>query len=308
MKQRILILGIGNFVGARVAEALEASDWAAPVAQRAPTAFAEADLDGFDAVFNGTMGSPAAILTGARSLFATLTRSGARVRVVHLSSMSVYGAFQGEADEATPLRPDLGAYGAAQIEAESLASQYPHTVTLRPGCEYGPACPQWSERIARLLLEHRLGDLGVAGDGYCNLLYVDDLVAAVLASLRLPAIEGLKFNLAMRSPPTWNEYLVRFGKALGAIPISRLGGRRLKLETKLLAPFLKIMEITASRSGLRRALIPPPIPPSLLRLCSQQITLNVAQAERCLQIDWMPLDEGLRRAAAAFRATTGLDA
>ena len=303
MKQRILILGTENFVGARVAAALEGCDWATPVAAHgAPATLAQA-LAGVDAVFNGTMGSPAAILGAARALFATLMRSGARVRVVHLSSMSVYGTFQGEADESTPVRADLGAYGAAQIEAESIANQYPHTVTLRPGCEYGPGCPQWSERIARLLVAHRLGDLGVAGDGYCNLLYVDDLVAAVLASLRRPALEGLKFNLAMRAPPTWNEYLVRFGKTLGAVPVSRLGSRRLKLESKLLAPLLKILEIGASRSGLGRALIPPPIPPSLLRACSQRIILSVAQAERCLQIDWMPLDEGLRRAAAAFRAT-----
>jgi 2-alkyl-3-oxoalkanoate reductase len=302
MMQRILVLGSEHFVSAQVHGALAASDWATPVPfSGSPDTLSAGDLDGIDAVFNGAMGSPAAILAHAAALYGILLRAGADVRVVHLSSMTVYGSRSGEAIESMPLRSDAGAYGAAQVEAESFASRYPRSVILRPGCEYGPRCPQWSERIARLLCSHRLGDLGAAGDGVCNLLFVDDLVAAVLTSLRVPDIDGSCFNLAMRAPPTWNDYFTLFARALGAVPISRLGARRLKIETKLLAPPLKMLELAARRLGGRTSAVPPAITTSLLNLCNQNITLKSDKAERMLELAWTPLGEGLRRAAASFK-------
>jgi 2-alkyl-3-oxoalkanoate reductase len=303
LKQRILVLGSEHFVSAKVHMALAASDWATPVPfSGSPNKLSAKELDGIEAVFNGTMGSPEAILTHAHALYGTVLRAGTDARVVHLSSMTVYGSHGGETVESTPLRSDAGAYGAAQVEAESLASRYPRSVILRPGCEYGPHCPQWSERIGRLLLSHRLGDLGAAGDGVCNLLFVDDLVAAVLKSLRAPGIDGNSFNLAMREPPTWNDYFTLFARALGAVPVSRLGARRLKIEARLLAPPLKILELAERRLRGRANAVPPAITPSLLNLCSQNITLNSGKAERVLELQWTPLSEGLRRAVAAFKS------
>ena len=56
-------------------------------------------------------------------------------------------------------------------------------VILRPTCVFGPGSTQWTTRIARLLKARRIGDLGSAGDGGCNLAFIDDVVAAVLAAL-----------------------------------------------------------------------------------------------------------------------------
>ncbi len=302
LKLRVLVLGSGHFVAARVLQALSASDWAAPVPFSGPPAsLSEADLAGIDSVFNGTMGRPDAIVSHAQALYGVLERSGGGLRAVHLSSMTVYGTHSGEVAETAALRSDLGAYGAAQVKAESLAARYARSVILRPGCEYGPACPQWSERIARLLHSHRLGDLGAAGDGVCNLLFVDDLVEAILKSLNAPGIEGACFNLAMRSPPTWNEYFTRFARALGAVPVSRIGARRLKIEARLAAPPLKLLEMMQRRLG-RVGAAPPAITPSLLNLCSQDITLLSGKAEETLGLAWTPLREGLQRAAAAFKS------
>lgn len=292
MTLRVLILGAHTFVGAKVIAALAKSDWATPVESAARSAVAAAELDGIDAVFNGTMGRPEEIVRQARGLY---TAIGARtgIRVVHLSSMTVYGSYTGLAAESAPLRTDLGAYGAAQVEAESLAAAYSQTVILRPGCEYGAGCPQWSERIARLLRSHRLGDLGARGDGICNLVYADDLVAAIAKALRLPGIEGGCFNLAMASPPTWNEYFTAFGCALGAVPVARIGSRRLRIESWVAAP-LKILELLGARP-------PPPLTPSFLKLCAQEITLDSRRAEAALGITWTALDDGLRQTAAAYQ-------
>jgi nucleoside-diphosphate-sugar epimerase len=137
------------------------------------------------------------------------------------------------------------------------------------------------------------------------LLYIDDLAAAVLASLRLPDLGGQAFNLAMPSPPTWNEYFIRFGVTLGAVPIRRISARRLKLEGKFLAPPLKVAELVARRFKIPTGFLAPAVTPSLLRVCRQEITLAVAKAESALSLSWTPLDEGLKRAAGEFRAAAG---
>ncbi|MES2186488.1 MAG: NAD(P)-dependent oxidoreductase, partial [Pseudomonadota bacterium] len=170
-------------------------------------------------------------------------------------------------------------------------------VVLRPGCIYGGGSPQWSTRIARLLRERRIGDLGADGDGICNAVHVVDVARAVAAALTTPGIAGEVFNLAMAPPPTWNGYFLAYAKALGAVPLQRIGARRLKIETKLLAPVLKIAEIVGKKAGLGADRFPPPIPPSLLRLWRQEIRLEAGKAQRVLGVTWMGLEEGLSSAA-----------
>jgi nucleoside-diphosphate-sugar epimerase len=303
MKQRILVLGSGHFAADQVHAALAASDWATPVTLPHPaTRISTADLEGVDALFNGTTGRPAAVLATARALHQALSPAVSR-RLVHLSSMTVYGSATGRVGEAAKLLTDIGAYGAAQVQAEGLVAGYPSHVILRPGCEYGPTCPDWSLRIARLLGAHRLGDLGAAGDGVCNLLYVEDLVAAVLAALHTPGIDGSAFNLAMRSPPSWNEYFSAYARALGAVPVARIGRRRLKIETKLLAPLLKALQRVEQRlpGGTQRT--PPALTSSLVNLCGQAIELDVTHAEQTLGMQWTTLADGLRQTVAPRRRT-----
>jgi nucleoside-diphosphate-sugar epimerase len=134
---------------------------------------------------------------------------------------------------------------------------------------------------------------------------VDDLVHAVGSALRTPGADGRIFNLAMRSPPTWNEYFERFGMALGAVPIARISRRRLWIETALLAPPLKALQIAARPLPRLRALIAAPMPPSFARLCAQHITLDVSRAERVLGMTWTPLDQGLRATASAILRAAG---
>jgi nucleoside-diphosphate-sugar epimerase len=211
--------------------------------------------------------------------------------------MSVYGSATGLLDESAPLRGDLGEYSAAKVAAEQVASRHPRTVIFRPGCVYGPESTQWSLRFAHYLFAHRLGDLGVAGDGYCNLVHVDDVAAAIVRALENPQTDGRVYNLSCSSPPTWNEYLVRYARALRAVPVRRISGRRLKIETKLLAPPLKIAEILARACHLSPDRLPPPIPPSLGRLMSQEIRLSTVRAEQELGVHWRDLDSGLAETA-----------
>lgn len=319
----VLVLGAGGFVGRHVLAGLHASDWAAPVAatrsgdlpQGAPpvpsvrldlrdSGALRASLERVEGVVDCTAGGPAAMRAGAASLRAALQAMEHPPRLVYLSSMAVYGDAEGLVGEDTALDTSAGAdsYGGAKVLAEGLLRDLPQTVVLRPGCIYGPDSPQWSLRIARLLRSHRIGDLGEGGDGCCNAVFVGDVVQAVLAALRTPGAAGRAFNLSLPEPPTWNGYLLDFARALGAVPVHRIGARRLKIETRLLAPALKIAEIAAGKAGLRSITVPPPIPPSLARLWRQEIRLDVTRAEQGLEIVWTPLAEGLRRTSSHMRA------
>ena len=181
-------------------------------------------------------------------------------RVVHLSSMAVLGNATGVLDETAPVdRASGNAYADAKIECERIvtaaAAHGLDCVILRPSCIYGPGSELWTVRIGRMLAARRLGDLGAAGDGKCNLVHVEDVAKAVLAALSADT-RGLQvFNISNAETLTWNDYFVRLGRALGATPVRRLTGRAWKLETRLLAVPLKIAEMAAAagRSAPRAA-------------------------------------------------------
>jgi nucleoside-diphosphate-sugar epimerase len=233
-------------------------------------------------------------------LYGLLASLPSAPKVVHLSSMTVYGSVTGLIDESCATRADLGPYSVAQARAEELAAKYSRAVILRSGVEYGPGCVTWSGRVARWLRAHRLGDLGEAGDGICNLIYIEDLLSVMVAALCEQAVMSGVFNVAAAHKPTWNEYFTQYALALGAIPVSRIGPRQLSLETRIAAPLLKVAEILAGRAGVGARLVPPPIPPSLLRTLTQEITLNVTRVENRFGARWTPLEEGLGRTAKFF--------
>jgi nucleoside-diphosphate-sugar epimerase len=323
MRQRVLVLGSGELIGKRVVEQLALSDWATPIADHASDAAAATSnltliprmdctderllsraLAGASGVVNCVGGSARIIVDTARTLFELAGRQAqtSQMRIVHLSSMTVYGSAVGEVDESAPMRRDLSDYGSARVQAEEVAGRYGSVVILRPGVDYGPEEKHWSERIARLLLARRLGDLGALGDGYCNLVFIEDVVAAILQALRLPGIDGQRFNLGPPEPPTWNDYFTMYARALGAVPVKRISQRRLWIETKLLAPPLKMAEIITHRVGMAEHSPAPAIPSSLLRLCQQQLRLNVAKAESMLRLQWTPPQVGVSATAAWFSA------
>jgi 2-alkyl-3-oxoalkanoate reductase len=318
MRQRVLVLGANGFIGRRLVAELRVTGWAEPIAgvrRRAPAPHTDVEfrivdatsgpavakaLVGVDAVVNCVAGDEISISEGARALFAAAARAASTPRVVHLSSMSVYGDATGLIDEAAPLRGNLGWYSAAKVAAEKAATAYSRTVILRPGCVYGPASPEWSARIGRLLTAGRLGDLGAAGNGHCNLVYIDDVVTAIIRCLSLVETAARTFNifnLCGPDPPTWNEFLIRYGRALGAAPLRRISARSLQIETALLGPALKLLELACAAATLGHAKLPPRLPRSVLRLMRQEIRLDVRRATDTLGLAWKNLDAGLEETA-----------
>jgi nucleoside-diphosphate-sugar epimerase len=308
---KVLVLGGTGYIGSRLCTMLAGSRWAAPVSASRRSGVDTLDLasmgralQGMDAVVNCVAGSAEAIARGARVL-AQAAREAGCPRIVHLSTMSVYGALEGEVHEESPRDPSIGWYAKAKCEAEDIISKFDGSVVmLRPGCVWGAGSELWVGRIGRLLRAHRVGDLGVAGDGWSNLVAVDDVCAAILASLRVTADAGTPriFNLAAPDSPRWNDYFIDLALAIGATPVRRLSARRLKLDAKLAGPPLKVAQILLGKTGLSTHALPDPLPPGLLGVFERHLHLRSDRAERELGIAWTPYAKVLDQSAARFNA------
>jgi 2-alkyl-3-oxoalkanoate reductase len=297
----VLVNGSDSFIGRRVISALQQSDWAFPVGIKTGDAEGlRAALPDAHSLANCIVGNPQTLLSSAAALCGGETPLPASLRVVHLSSMTVYGSIEGLVTEQSETRADLGAYSSAQLAAESLIAEQPNSLILRLGVEYGPGCPAWSDRVARWLLARRLGDLGAGGDGLCNLIFIEDLQAIILSALRAKHSDGQIFNVAQPVKPTWNDYFTEFAIALGAVPVRRISARRLRIESKVLAVPLKLAEMGARAARMRDGTVPSPITSSLLRTCRQEISLDTRKLERTFAVNWTPLDTGLKLSAQAF--------
>jgi len=232
-------------------------------------------------------------------------RQAGNPRIVHLSTMSVYGRVEGNIPEDAPLNPELGWYGRAKCEAEHHIGDYARrggeAVVLRPGCVFGPNSELWVGRIARWLQAGRLGDLGVGGDGWSNLVHVDDVCQAVVAALKLHVQpRGVPaFNLAAPDSPRWNTYFVDLALALQFTPVRRISRRQLQLDSLLASPPLKLAQMVSKRFRWTVSGLPDYMPPGLMGLWAQHIHLDSTQASQRLGLVWTTYAAGLRSAASS---------
>ena len=289
-RKPVLVLGASGFIGSRVVIALASSPIYRAIAasRRSAVAVDATDLNAVqtalrdvDCVVNCIAGDERVMVRSTQALCDAARRSPPR-RIVHLSSMAVYGAATGTVvEDHAPVTPVSG-YGQAKIECERIVQKYVDdggdAVILRPTCVFGPGSRQWTTRLERLLTARRIGDLGEAGDGCCNLAFIDDVVSGVISALDARDVSGKAFNISSSADLTWNEFLIMFAKALGATPIRRIPSRTLRVETKLLAPLRRIAGM-AMRSPATEA-----ITPSLAALWRQDIRIDCSAAEKALSL------------------------
>jgi 2-alkyl-3-oxoalkanoate reductase len=293
----VLVLGASGFIGSRVVAALAADPRYQPIAASRHSDLAldatdveavRAAMTGVALVINCVAGSPSTMVGSTRAL-CDAARSAPPRRIVHLSSMAVYGAATGTVrEDQTPVTP-ISSYGQTKIQCEDIIRKYVEdggdAVILRPTCVFGPDSPQWTTRLVRLLRARRIGDLGVAGDGCCNLAFIDDVVSTIVAALEVPGIRGRAFNVSSADNLSWNEFLIALGKQIGATPVRRISSRRLRAETRLLAPLRRIAAM-AIRSDVTVA-----ITPSLADLWRQDIRIDCTAARGALALHQTSTEE-----------------
>jgi nucleoside-diphosphate-sugar epimerase len=236
------------------------------------------------------------MLAATRNIAEAASRLGLR-QVVHVSSMAVYGPATGLVQENATL---LGGRGYADAKLACEAALNGDAIILRPGIVYGPGGEHWVGRIGRLLRAGRLGDLGPAGDGRCNLIHSRDIGAAVVAALQRPLLNGGAFNLSTPAPPRWNRVFLAFGCAIGAVPVRKICAWQLCAEGRIVAPLLQI-----GRMGGWSGRLPAPISPALLALFGQDMTLDYRLADQALGFARSADADGLAECAAWFLRAYG---
>lgn len=148
---------------------------------------------------------------GVKKVMDTALQCGVK-RVVHISSVSVYGFPGGiDIDENTPLvsRPD-DPYITTKAEGEALALSYLsdglEVTVLRPAGVYGPNDRTTTLQIAPTLLGRQFGY--VDGGKYLMApVYVDNLVQAILLAAESNRAAGQVYNVVDDGKVTWKEYI-----------------------------------------------------------------------------------------------------
>lgn len=198
-----------------------------------------AALDGVRAIVHCAGGSPTANVEGTECLLKAATELGIQ-RFVHLSSVAVYGEATGNVDEGRPLEAGGNPYAAAKIEGERLCREYGarglSCVILRPSIVYGPFSASWTIEFAERLVAGPWLLPDESTRGICNLVYIDDLVAAILLALDAQDGVGEAFNISGGERVTWGEYFRALNEAMGLGDLEAKGALESRLAAGVMMP------------------------------------------------------------------------
>ena len=245
-KSRIAIFGSSGFLGTRLAErlclefgaqvraAIHRPENAARLA-RMPVEFVDCDLlnasqvgkavEGCDYVVNcaferssGKHRILALASQGTLNLLEACAKQKVR-KLIHVSSAAVHGFSHNErvTTEDSSLISRPSPYVEGKIKSEQLvmkyANQLPVTI-LRPTLIYGPYSGAWTidiiERISNNL------DVLIGSGSIANIIYVDDVVSAIIQALENERANGETFIVNNdEEKVTWKEYVQPFCVGLG---------------------------------------------------------------------------------------------
>lgn len=239
---KLFVTGAGGFIGARVVEmALEQefnpiagirSNWGLPRLARLAVELRKCDLlvpetlvaafEGCETVVHCAMSDGPSIVEGTENVLRAAQTCGV-ARVVFLSTTDVYGMQEGDIDESVGMQRSGVWYNETKIEAEKICSQYLQRgmdiTILRPGIVYGPFGNYWTLRYYERFRFGQLKRLNQDSDGYCNAVYVDDLVRAIFSAAKQPKGSTGIYNVVGPEPLHWNDFFRCFHESLSGNPL-----------------------------------------------------------------------------------------
>ncbi len=322
----VLVTGAGGFIGGAVARTMAGQpDLVVRGATRNGRAIGDgvtacrldirdeaglaANLKDVDAVVHCAVGDRETTVDGTRLLLRAALAAGVR-RIVHFSSIAVYGTQGGAVGETTPLVSPVGrgyAHWKAATEAScrEAAADGADVIILRPAIVYGPGSLMWIEQPAQRLLGGNWGALGDVGRGTCNAVHVHDVAAACVAAVRAPANAGSAeaFNISGDETISWSGWYARLAEALGCpnLPeVSPSMWRRRMLTALPLKAAARVLPF-ARRMAERRLLSAP----SSSELVLFGLVATYPTHKAASGLGWQArigLDEGLDSAIAWLRS------
>lgn len=245
--KRVLVTGGTGFIGTRLAEKLVLECKAdvrvlvrnfarAPRIARFPVEMVPGDVTrpddikqavhGCEVVFHcavSTEGSKEVWymvnVGGTKNVLEAALQAGVK-RVVHLSTLMVYGATpDGDLDETAPRHALGDLYSQTKLESEKIAFNYFQryslpVVIIQPTGVYGPFALTYCVNVIQQLKTERV-ILVNGGDGLLNLVYIDDVVSAILLAAVKEQAVGEAFLISGEHPVTWRDFYSRFERILG---------------------------------------------------------------------------------------------
>ncbi len=232
MQDPVLITGVNGFIGAHLAERLlragvrvrgldvvrgeggprvEFFPGDLTVPDTLPPALRGARVVFHCARWNGApphrTAARAIDITGTATLLGACRRTGVE-RVVHLSSVTVYGPTRRAViTEQTPFWP-ADIYGQSKVAAEEIVARAVRqglpVVTLRPGQAYGPRAFGGTVNPVRRIMTGR-PVLADGGRGIANPIYIEHLLDALIAAATRENVAGQAFNVADDNL-AWREF------------------------------------------------------------------------------------------------------
>jgi nucleoside-diphosphate-sugar epimerase len=314
-EQKILISGIGGFIGLRVAElaiaqgmtvrglqhsldkAKKAQKLGAEVIVGSITdpATAEIACRGVDIVLHtaakvtegGSLDEFREVNVGGTLNMALAAKKAGVKTFVHLSSVMVYGFnYPDHVMEDGPLSSENNPYCQTKIEAEEallLLNAPPDfgIIIIRPGDVYGPGSIPWIIRPLQLM---RRGLFALpTKHGVINHVYVDNLIDGIFLAIKKQAY-GEIFNITDGQQTSWQEYFTHLAKIA-------------ELPAPISLPKEQIRWFLWMRQNLRKFLRQEAdILPDVVDFMSRPYAYSIAKAQNILTYEpKISLEEGMRR-------------
>lgn len=268
-----------------------------------------------DVVVNVSMPPPGREPEIAARLYSACVDAGVR-KFIQFSSTAVYGNMTGYLNEDSSPSPS-NEYGRGKTAMEERllkksARSGPQLFILRPSIVYGPFSEVWTVHFARRIADGRWRSVGWAGSGTCNLVYGQDVAKSVISAVMSQTkTQSNVLNINGPEVITWDEYIERFGDALGIVGRQRVNPLRFSL-TSTAVDGLRKTGSWVKRKGLNRPL--QERAPAVFQSAKSAVGLYPTLGELHLwrqkvRYSWeraasvigfspsMTLDEGLRRSA-----------
>jgi len=229
-------------------------------------------------------------VTGTKNVFEASVAAGVS-RVIHGSTIGVYGVPTATIDEQTPCHPD-NIYGVTKLEGEKLALSYQDRITvvvIRIPEVYGPG----DRRLVKLFKPISKNTFFVIGNGdnLHHLIFIDDLIDGFLLAAEHDGAANQLFLLAGKDPVTTDQ--------MAATIADQLGTKGPRFRAPML-PFLVLA--TMLERGLRPLGIQPPLHRRRLDFFRKSFTLSADRARAAFGFDpKTDFAEGARRTAEYYK-------
>lgn len=213
------------------------------------------------------------------------------LRVVHGSTIGVYGATDGVIDEDTPCHPD-NIYGATKLEGEQLALSYGariEVVVVRIPEVYGPGDRRLL-KLFRAIGRRKFVNIG-PGKNLHHPMYVDDLTEALLAFAAHPEAPGQVYLLAGKEAVSTDAMVAAIAAAV-ATPAPTL-----RLPLAPLMAVATVMEVTLRPLGIQ-----PPLHRRRMDFFRKSFSLKPTRAAALGIVPRIGFAEGASATAAWYRA------